>query len=91
MRIEIVPEKIQKKAPSGTWLEFWETSAKKKASKCSVIGCASPADTGGQVIKPSMGPTATFVVPLCAEHAKKAGDQDVAESTYFAMIPAGKK
>ena len=85
MRIENVPEKAQKKAASGTWLEYWETNAKKKASKCSVIGCETPASLGAQVIKPSMGPVA-FIVPLCGVHAGKVKEaMDVAESTIFVL------
>lgn len=85
MRIEIVPEKAQKKAATGTWLEFWEGHAKKKATKCSVIGCESPATVGAQVVKPSMG-SVTYIVPLCDVHSKKAKEtMDVAESTVFVL------
>ena len=85
MRIEIVPEKAQKKAPTGTWLEFWETHAKKKATKCSVIGCETPAALGAQVVKPSMGPV-PFIVPLCVVHSEKMKEaMDVAESTIFVL------
>lgn len=85
MRIEIVPEKAQKKATTGTWLEHWETNAKKKASKCSVIGCETPASLGAQVVKPSMGPV-TFIVPLCEVHAGRTKEtMDVAESTVFVL------
>lgn len=86
MRIENVPEKNQKKAASGTWLEYWETNAKKKATKCSVLGCETPADVGAQVFKPSMGMTAVYIVPLCSAHAVKAKEPfDVAESTIFVL------
>lgn len=85
MRIENVPEKAQKKAATGTWLEFWELHAKKKASKCAVIGCETPAAVGAQVVKPSMGPV-TFIVPLCADHAAKGKESlEVAESTAFIL------
>ena len=85
MRIENVPEKSQKKAPSGTWLEHWELHAKKKATKCAVIGCETPAAVGAQVIKPSMGPV-PYIVPLCAVHAAKAKEaMEVAESTVFVL------
>ncbi len=85
MRIEIVPDKAQKKAATGTWLEFWEGHAKKKATKCSVIGCETPAALGAQVVKPSMGPV-TFIVPLCAVHAQNNKEaMDVAESTVFIL------
>jgi len=85
MRIEIVPEKAQKKAATGTWLEYWEANAKKKSSKCSVIGCETPASLGAQVIKPSLGPV-TFIVPLCSVHAGKVKEaMDVAESTVFVL------
>jgi len=85
MRIEIVPEKAQKKAATGTWLEFWEGHAKKKATKCAVIGCETPAALGAQVVKPSMGPV-TFIVPLCAAHSEKTKEaMDVAESTIFVL------
>ncbi len=86
MRIENVPEKSQKKAPTGTWMEFWETNAKKKASKCSVIGCETPADLGAQVFKPSMGMTAVYIVPLCNAHAAKVKEPfDVAESVTLVL------
>jgi hypothetical protein len=85
MRIEIIPAKAQKKAAAGTWLEYWETNAKKKASKCTVIGCETPADVGAQVSKPSMGPVA-FIVPLCSAHASQdKASFDVAESTVFVL------
>jgi hypothetical protein len=86
MRIENVPEKAQKKAPTGTWMEHWETNAKKKASKCTVLGCETPAEVGAQVFKPSMGMTAVYIVPLCAVHAGKVKEaMDVAESTIFVL------
>lgn len=85
MRIENVPVKAQKKAASGTWLEYWEVNAKKKAAKCAVIGCDTPAAVGGQVIKPSMGPV-PFIVPLCSAHADHTGSAlEVAESTVFVL------
>ena len=85
MRIEIVPAKAQKKAATGTWLEFWEGHAKKKAAKCSVIGCENPATLGTQVVKPSVG-SVTFIVPLCAVHAENSKEtMDVAESTVFVL------
>jgi len=86
MRIENVPEKAQKKVASGTWLEYWETNAKKKASKCSVIGCETPAAVGAQVFKPSMGMTAVYIVPLCTAHAGKVKEAfDVAESVVLVL------
>jgi len=84
MRIEIVPAKAQKKAATGTWLEYWEANAKKKATKCAVLGCETPAAVGAQVIKPSMGPV-PFIVPLCEAHSQTAGSMDVAESTVFVL------
>lgn len=86
MRIENVPEKLQKKAATGTWMEFWETNAKKKAGKCSVIGCETPAALGAQVFKPSMGPTSVYIVPLCEAHAAKVKEPfDVAESVTLVL------
>jgi hypothetical protein len=86
MRIEILPAKAQKKAAAATWLEFWEGHAKKKASKCSVIGCETPADLGAQVFKPSMGPTSVYIVPLCTAHASKEKEPlDVAESVTLVL------
>ena len=86
MRIENVVEKAQKKAVTGTWLEYWEVNAKKKASKCSVLGCETPAGVGAQVFKPSMGMTAVYIVPLCAVHSGKVKEaMDVAESTTFVL------
>lgn len=86
MRIENVPEKLQKKAATGTWMEFWETNAKKKASKCSAIGCETPAALGAQVFKPSMGPTSVYIVPLCEAHAAKVKEPfDVAESVTMVL------
>ncbi len=85
MRIENVPVKGQKKAASGTWLEFWEGHAKKKATKCSVIGCDTATVVGAQVVKPSMGPV-TFIVPLCTVHSEKVKEaMEVAESTVFVL------
>lgn len=86
MRIENVAEKAQKKATTGTWLEYWETNAKKKASKCSVIGCETPAAVGAQVFKPSMGMTTVYIVPLCAAHAATVKEPfDVAESVTLVL------
>jgi hypothetical protein len=86
VRIENVVEKAQKKAATGTWLEYWETNAKKKASKCSVIGCETPADLGAQVFKPSMGMTTVYIVPLCTAHATKTKEAfDVAESVTLVL------
>jgi len=84
VRIDNLLPKAQKKAPAGTWLEYWELNAKKKAAKCSVIGCPDAADTGAQVSKPSMGPVA-FIVPLCAAHSQATQTLDVAESTVFVL------
>lgn len=86
MRIENVPEKAQKKPATGTWLEYWEANAKKKATKCSVIGCETAADIGAQVFKPSMGPTSVYIVPLCQAHAAKVKEPfDVAESVTLVL------
>jgi hypothetical protein len=86
MRIEIVAEKAQKKNATGTWLAYWETHAKKRAAKCTVLGCETPADTGAQVFKPSMGASTVYIIPLCAAHASKAKETlDVAESTVFVL------
>ncbi len=86
MRIENVPEKAQKKAATGTWLEFWETNAKKKAAKCSAIGCETPSGVGAQVFKPSMGPTSVYIVPLCQAHASKVKEAfDIAESVSMVL------
>ena len=86
MRIENVPEKAQKKAAGGTWMEFWEGHAKKKATKCSVIGCETPADLGAQVFKPSFGMTTVYIVPLCKAHSEKVKEpMDVAESVTLVL------
>jgi len=86
MRIENAPEKSRKKIATGTWLSYWETNAKKKATKCTVLGCETPADTGAQVFKPSMGASTIYIIPLCSEHANMAKvTLDVAESTVFVL------
>ena len=83
MRIKIEAGAPKKECKCGSWLAHWEQSAKKKAAKCSVIGCATPAEIGSHVTKPSLGPVA-FIVPLCPEHAAKTGETlDVAESIVF--------
>jgi len=84
MRIETIPVKKQVKQGPAPWLEHWETHAKKKAGKCTVIGCDAPASVGAQVIKPSMGPVA-YIVPLCSAHAGQEGAMEVAESTVFVL------
>lgn len=85
MRIENVPPSAQKKVKCGTWLEYWESYAKKKAGKCAVIGCDQSAEVGAQVLKPAVGHV-TFIVPLCSSHAKAAKESmEVAESTVFVL------
>lgn len=83
MKIKNEVGKAKKECGCVTWLEHWEKSAKKKAGKCGVIGCADPATAGTLVIKPSMGPV-PYILPLCAAHAAELGKElEVAESALL--------
>lgn len=52
--------------PSGysSWLDFWEKSKGKNASKCEVLACKGKADVGGHVIKTGEG-NKEYILPLC--------------------------
>ena len=85
MRVEILKSSAMKKSPTGTWFEYWERQSAKKASKCSVIGCATASEIGAQVIKPSVG-NVPFIIPMCSAHAGKNGETlEVMESTHFIL------
>lgn len=90
MHIETVAKGAQKKVSCGTWLEYWETHARKKAGKCAVLGCDHQAAVGAQVIKPSVGMTVVYIVPLCQEHADAPKTPlDVLESTVLVLANKG--
>lgn len=55
-----------KDPPSGykSWLEFWESKQKIRASKCEVLSCRGRADLGGHVIKSGEG-AKEYILPMC--------------------------
>jgi len=57
-----------RKPPPGypTWRIWWETSKRKKFSKCSTFGCTQFADVGAHVQKEGLIDRSWYIVPLCA-------------------------
>lgn len=52
--------------PSGykSWLEFWEKTKGKTATKCEVLLCNGRPDVGGHVIKNGEG-AKEYILPMC--------------------------
>lgn len=80
----IVPMiKYDEKCPNcGSWLNHWEKCRKKRATKCSVLGCNETENLQGtHVISDMFIDNKSYIIPLCKAHTYSYNSTEIEIST----------